>query len=128
MPATKPIDELRAEAAKLIINRLDKSTISQAARDLGVSRQALYDIRRKAYCPSLALIQRACEVWGLEFSVRGLQIGKTTLRAKKKSSVLQTQPSLFDALGVLQNQHLQVIRTKRMRRALEVVLRVTLSA
>ena len=128
MPATKPIEELRAEAAKLFIDHLAKSNISKAAEGLGVSGQALYDIRRKKYCPSLALIQRACDLWGLEFSFRGLKISKATLRPNKKSSRLPEQMELFDALKTLQNQTLQVVRAKRTGRAFDVVLRVSLSA
>lgn len=128
MPATRPIEELRAKAAELISSRLATTTISQAAKELGVSRQALYDIQRGKYCPSLALIQRACEVWDLDFNVRGLRIDKKTLRTKKKPSVLLTHPTLFDALGMLEHKRLVVVRTNRIGKAIEIVLRLTLSA
>ena len=128
MPATRPIEELRAKAAELISSRLATTTISQAARDLQVSRQALYDIRRRKYCPSLALIHRACEVWDLEFNVRGLRIDKKTLRVKKKPSVLLPQPTLFDALEMLEHKRLDVVRAKRTGKTIELVLRLTLSA
>ena len=128
MPATRPIKELRIEAAALILARLRTTTISKAAQDLGVSRQTLYDIRREKYCPSLALIQRACEKWGLEFTIRGLRITKKTLRAKSRTSVPVAQPTLFEALEMLEKQRLEVVRTKRVGKAVELVLRLTLSA
>lgn len=128
MPATKPIHELRTEAAALIVERLRATTISQAAKDLGVSRQALYGIRRGDYCPSLALIQRACEAWKLEFTFRGVRIGKTTLQAGKKANSPAEQLTLFDAVEMLKNQQLEVIDTKRVEGAVELVLRVRLSA
>lgn len=128
MPATRPIDQLRKEAAALIGAHLKTTTISKAAKELRVSRQALYDIQKEIYCPSLALIQRACEVWNLEFNFRGLRIGKTTLRAKSKPGVPLRQPNLFDALGMLENQQLEVVKTKRTGKAFELVMRLTLSA
>jgi DNA-binding XRE family transcriptional regulator len=103
--------------------------VSDAATQLGVSRQAIYDIRGGKYCPSLPLIQRACDVWGIQFSFRGLPVGKVTLRSKKKPATqLPPQPSLFDALARLENQQLEVVKAKRVGSAVELVLRLTISA
>lgn len=128
MPATRPIDELRREAAALIIARIKKTTVAKTASELRISRQALYDIQKGKYCPSLALIQRACEIWGLEFNFRGLTVGKKTLRGKPQPMNQTTQTSLvFEALELLEKQQLEVVRAKRVGTAVELVLRVTLT-
>lgn len=129
VPATRPIDELRREAAALIIARIKGTTVATAASELGVSRQALYDIQNNKYCPSLALIQRACEIWKLEFNFRGLTVGKKTLQRKARPSNQPTQTSLvFEALELLEKQQLEVVRAKRVGKAVELVFRFTLTA
>src|ERR1700720_2898990 len=115
MPATRPIDELRREAAALIIARIKKTTVAKAASELEVSRQALYDIQEGKYCPSLALIYRACEVWGLEFNFRGLAVNK---RGLKRRPVPRSQPSqtslVFEALELVAEQQLDGARARRV--------------
>ena len=129
MPATRPIDELRREAAALIVARIKKTTVAKAASELRVSRQALYDIQNGDYCPSLALIQRACEVWGLEFKFRGLTVGKKTLQRRPQPNNQSTQTSLvFEALELLEKQKLEVVRAKRVGTTVELVFRFKLTA
>ena len=65
VPATRPVGDLRKQATALIIEKLKGISISQAARDLEVSRQAIYDFKAGTYCPSLTVIQRACSKWEL---------------------------------------------------------------
>ena len=129
MPATRPIDELRRQAAALIAARIKETSVTKAASELGVSRQALYDIGKGKYCPSLALIQRACEIWGLEFNFRGLSVGKETLQRKPGPSDHATQTSLvFEAFELLEKQQFEVVRAKRVGKAVELVFRCTLIA
>jgi DNA-binding XRE family transcriptional regulator len=129
MRARRPIDELRREAAALIVERIKKTTVAKAASQLGISRQALYDIQNDKYCPSLALIQRACEVWGLEFKFRGLTVGKRTLQRKPQPNNQALQTShVFEALELLEKQQLEAVRAKRVGKAVELVFRFTLTA
>ena len=127
MPATKPIEELRAQAATLIIDRVSETSVSRVASDLRISRQAVYDIRKGKYCPSLAVIQRACEEWNSEFNIRGLRIDQHTLPGKKKPKVEPLQTRLFEALEMLENRRFEV-RTRRTGKAMELVFRLKLSA
>ena len=122
------MDELRKQAASLIVKRLDAMTVSEAARQLGVSRQAIYDIKKGEYCPSLALVQRACQVWGLEFKFRGLQVGTKTLPMKTEVKHAPKQLDLLGSLTLLQRRQCEVVKAKRMGRAFELVLRVQLPA
>ena len=127
MPATRPIEELRAQAAKLIIERVSKTSVSKVASDLRISRQAVYDIRKGKYCPSLAVIQRACAERNEEFNIRGLRIDQHTLPGKKKPTVQPQQTRLFEALGILENRRFEV-KTRRTDKAMELVFRLKLSA
>jgi DNA-binding XRE family transcriptional regulator len=129
MPATRPIDELRRQAAALILSRLEKTSVMEAAAELNVSRQALYDIKKKKYCPSLALIERACEAWGLEFTFRGLRVGKKTLRSGKMPLRGQAKTQLsFEALQFLGKEQLEAIKTKKIGGTIEISLRFRLGA
>ena len=56
------MDELRKQAADLIMERLKTASVAEIASDLGISRQAVYDIKKGKYCPSLSLVQKACEI------------------------------------------------------------------
>jgi DNA-binding XRE family transcriptional regulator len=124
------MNELRRQAARLIVAHLDKITVAQAAADLKISRQAVYDIKKGKYCPSLSLVQRACEVWGLKFEFRGILIDNTSLKGKTETPPqrLEAQGDLLDALGHLDSRNFEVIATKPMGSALEITLRLTLSA
>jgi DNA-binding XRE family transcriptional regulator len=128
MPATRPIDDLRQYAAELIISHAKELSFGKAAKDLKVSRQALYDIESGEYCPSLALIQRACEAWNLNFRYRGLTVGKGTIRARRKAPPKATQLDLFKVLEELEKQHFQVVRAKHSRGSLELTLRFEMTA
>jgi DNA-binding XRE family transcriptional regulator len=130
LPASRPMDELRRQAALLIVAHLDKITVAQAASDLKTSRQAVYDIKKGKYCPSLSLVQRACEVWGLKFEFRGILIDNTTLKAKTDTppAILDAQGDLLEALGHLDSHNFEVIATKPMGNALDITVRLTIPA
>lgn len=130
MPASRPMDELRRQAAALIIDRLKKTKVADVAADLKISRQAVYDIKKGRYCPSLSLVQKACEVWKVRFSFRGILIDSASFKksADRPSAPLATQGDLLESLVHLDNRCFEVIDTKPMGRALEITLRLTLPA
>jgi len=130
MPASRPMDELRKQAADLIIDRLNTKKVADVASDLGISRQAVYDIKKGKYCPSLSLVQKACEVWQVPFVYRGILIASTSFRAKADGPPppVATQRDLFESLGQLDKRSFEVIDTKPMGHALEITLRLTLPA
>lgn len=130
--ATKPQDDLRRKAAGLIRSRLETLPVAQAAIDLAVSRQAIYDIKNDKYCPSLALVQRACEVWKLKFDFRGILIESESF-AKKKSEAdrapgAQLNLELVEAIRHIDQSNFEVVRAKPMGRAVEITLRLTIPA
>jgi DNA-binding XRE family transcriptional regulator len=122
------MDELRRQAGDLIIDRLKTTNVADIASELGISRQAVYDIKKGKYCPSLSLVQKACEVWKVPFAYRGILIDSTSFRQKTDgpSPGAPTQASLLEALGELDNRSFEVIHTKPMGHALEITLRLTL--
>jgi len=124
MPPTKPLDELKAQAVALISEQVSQSSVTKVASDLDVSRQAVYGFIKGEYCPSLAVIQRACEAWNKEFHVRGLAVNQHTLPGKAKPTVLPHQMNLFDAL----KQGRFKVKTRRSGNSMELVLRFKLSA
>src|SRR5579859_2046007 len=130
MPASRPMDELRKKAADLIIDRLKTTKVADVAADLRISRQAVYDIKKGKYCPCLSLVQKACEVWKVEFRFSGVLIDSTSFGAHvdAPSQPVATQGNLFEALGQLDNRSFEVIHTKPMGRAIEITLRLTLPA
>jgi DNA-binding XRE family transcriptional regulator len=122
------MDELRQRAARLIVAHLDKITVAQAASDLKISRQAVYDIKNGEYCPCLSLVQRACEVWGLKFEFRGILIDNTALKRRIDTPAPVAQGNLFEAFVHLDNSNFEVIKAKPVGNALEITLRLTLPA
>jgi DNA-binding XRE family transcriptional regulator len=130
MPASRPMNELRKQAADLIIERLKKAKVADVASKLGISRQAVYDIKKGKYCPSLSLVQKACEVWKVPFTYRGILIDSTSFKPKTEgpTPAAPKQESFFEVLGQLDNRSFEVIHTKPMGRALEITLRLTLPA
>lgn len=134
MAATRPVGELRERAKKVILERLEKVTVTQASRELGVSRQAIYGFKTGKYCPSLALIERACKVWGLEFGIQGLNqeiiVSKESF-VKHPISVVRepAQQLTMDHLWKqLENRPMTVVRTEKKDGALELTLRVPIPA
>ena len=129
MPAKKPIDALRDEARKLLVERLEKITVTQAAAELAVSRQAIYDVRNGKSCPSLALIQKACEVWNIEFNFRGINVSTKTLKPKGRGVVRRPeQLTLIDTWNQLENHQFIVVSATRKGQAVELTLRLELTA
>ncbi len=121
------MDELRKQAASLILDRLEKTNVASIASDLGISRQAVYDIKKGKYSPSLSLVQKACEVWKVTFSFRGILVDGTSFRTPVgPEPVVATQGDLLAPLSQLDSHSFEVINTKPMGRALEITLRLTL--
>lgn len=132
MGASRPMDELRQEAAGLIRERLETLSVTEAADALGVSRQTIYDIKNDKYCPSLSLVQRACEAWEIKFEFRGVTVGKDAFRKRKTKSSApsdeQLRFALVEAIRQVDHNSLEVIKAKPMGRSVEIVIRLTIPA
>ena len=129
--ATRPVGELREMASAIISEKLKVISVAQAARDLHVSKQAIYGFRSGKFCPSLAVVQRACSAWRLEFTVNGLKVSEGTFRREGEGRPLPDagrQLNLFDLWGQLQDQRMTVVRARRIDGAVEMTLRISITA
>jgi hypothetical protein len=118
-------------ASAIIIEKLKVISVAQAARDLHVSKQAIYGFKTGKFCPSLAVVERACSAWQLEFTVNGLKVSENTF--KRDGEVRELPPAgsqlnLFDVWGQLQDQRMTVVRARRIDGAVEMTLRIAISA
>jgi len=122
------MNELRRQAANLIIDRLKTASVAKVASELRVSRQAIYDIQKGKYCPSLSLVQRACEEWKVKFTFSGITIGSESFEAKTRDAASAIQTDLFESLEQVDNRNFEIVQAtpKPMDRALEITLRLTL--
>jgi hypothetical protein len=134
MSATRPVGELREIAKKAILDKLGTMSVTQASRDLAVSRQAIYGFRKGDYCPSLALIERACKTWGMEFNI---DQGAVKLTVNKDSftdhpiklvSSQAQQLSLDHLWKQLENRPMTVVRAAKTKGTLEMILRISIPA
>jgi DNA-binding XRE family transcriptional regulator len=126
MPASTPMAALRQQAADLIIERLKNASVAKVAGDLKISRQAVYDINKRKYCPSLSLVQKACEVWQVPFTYGSIHIDASSFPKKMDLPPQTTQMTIFELLGHLDTRDFEVIQTKPMGRTLEITLRLTI--
>ncbi len=138
--ASKPIKELRRKAADLIIDRIKRPTsgqkritITEAATVLEISRQAVYDILNRRYCPSLALVHRACEQWGLQFDFRGMLIEKAVFAAEHKGELpapvnSQLPLELVEVIQKIDYRSFEVLEAKPIGREVIITIRLTVPA
>jgi DNA-binding XRE family transcriptional regulator len=128
--ATRPVGELREQASALIIQKLKTISAAQAARDLGVTRQAVYGFKSGEFCPSLAVIQRACKAWELQFNVNGMTISAESFKtgSKPTPAPVSAQLTFFDLWTQLQDQKMTVVRARRIDGAVEMTLRISMPA
>jgi DNA-binding XRE family transcriptional regulator len=121
------MNELRTQAAALIINKLKEKTVAIVASDLGISRQAVYDIKKGKYSPSLSLVHKACEVWKVPFTYQGIVIDAASFKPKanRQPRPMETQGDLFDHLAKLDTSRFEVIQAKPAGRALDITIRLS---
>ncbi len=126
MPASRPMDELRKQAADLIVDRLKTESVAAVALKLQISRQAVYDIKKGKYCPSLTLVGRACAAWKVTFTYEGVRIDSGSFPEKVELLAPATQMTLVDLLRQLDSRDFEVVQAKPNGRALEITLRLTI--
>jgi len=130
MSATRPVGELREQASALIAEKLKSISVTHAAHDLKVSRQAIYGFKNGSFCPSMAVIQRACKAWGMEFSINGMKVSGESFKAEssRRSTSSTEQLTFFDLWTQLQDQRMTVVRARRIDGAVEMTLRIAVPA
>jgi transcriptional regulator with XRE-family HTH domain len=121
MPTFNSAD-FRREVAESFRAALKRKGITktQAADDLGISRQAFYKYLSAQTAPKGPVLQRACQIWGITLNYRGLVIAETSFpKARIKKESTPVQQLLFDALKSLSDENLEI---KILRRRAKSVL------
>lgn len=110
----------RAEIARVLSRVIgeERGAQAQAARQLGISRQALNLYLARKATPSSAILGRACALWPpLSFSVDQdhitITMDSSSFKAPHPQSLPPTQLLLFDAISEVDNQQLEVKVLKR---------------
>jgi DNA-binding XRE family transcriptional regulator len=118
------MNDLRRQAAEFIVQRLKTASVAQVADKLGVSRQAIYDIKNGKYCPSMTLIQKACQVWDARFEFGPIQLDRTSFPSgTPQEAPIGPQQMLLD-LSQLRGSDFEIVAAKPVNRALEITLRL----
>jgi hypothetical protein len=78
----------------------------------------------------LAVIQRACKAWGLEFSINGMKVSGESFKpeSSRRSAPATEQLTFFDLWTQLQDQRMTVVRARRIDGAVEMTLRIAVPA
>lgn len=81
----------------------------------------------------MAVIQRACEAWNLEFTVHGMKVSASSFKSGgpetgPREQRVPFQPTLFDLWSELENRRMTVIRAERVNGAVEMTLRISIPA
>lgn len=107
-----------------------KATRSQAAKELGVSRAALYNYIRKTDVPGMDVLDRFNEKWGLEFTYGAMKLDTEFFRAQRearpaKDAQTTAHQYILPFIEGLREQDIEVLQvTARKPSAVEVRFRI----
>lgn len=126
-PGTSQSEQLlRGEIAKALSKAIGdkRGAMSEAANQLGITKQALSLYMRQKATPGAEVLRRICKHWNLHLNVKGALIDAESLPEQVQSSEPE-QLSLFAALTLVQDQKLEVTILERHDRAID--LKVTIN-
>jgi transcriptional regulator with XRE-family HTH domain len=105
-------------------------TLLQAARDLGVSRQALHAYLRGGATPRGEVLRRACKLWGLTLNYKGLAFGSGSFGSRRRAHTraVQLELPLRDALENLGTDDLDVKLLRADAGSIELQVRIKLAS
>jgi hypothetical protein len=111
-PGISRSEELfRVEIARVLKSVIgeERGAQARAARQLGISRQALSLYLARKATPGSAILGRACALWPpLSFSVGQITMDSSSFKAPKPESLPPTQLLLFDAISEIDSRQLEV--------------------
>jgi transcriptional regulator with XRE-family HTH domain len=83
-------------------------TNAQAAEMLGVKRQTMWLYLNEKATPGGNVIGKACQLWGISMSRKGVEFSAGAFRPKRKTSAPRPRHmGLFDALKMLREAELE---------------------
>ena len=101
----------RAEIAGVLSRTIgtQRGAQARAAKQLGISRQAMSLYLGEKATPSSAILGRACAIWPqLSFNVEGIALDSSNFKTLQPQSASAIQMLLFDAISEVENQQLDV--------------------
>jgi transcriptional regulator with XRE-family HTH domain len=102
-------------------------TQSEAARQIGVSRQAFNQYISRKATPQAATLARACKKWGLTLEAEGMKLGAGSfgpVQANTDASQQLQLTGLFDEPQICLNENLIVRVEKSASALLQVTIRM----
>jgi len=117
----------RTEVARRFRSAMQKRGLNQteAARELGVTKQALSQYLREKTTPQGEILARACAHWGITLRYRDAQFTHGAFgsaEAPAASDMLQLD--LFSEPQVFENQHLVLTLARSRKSTLQVTIRM----
>jgi transcriptional regulator with XRE-family HTH domain len=108
-----------------------KVTVSDAAKGLGISRQALYNYLNEISTPRVRVLARAMELWGLELRIGQQVFSSESLHSGPAGPVEVPKPpvqlDLWKQLDAIKHEDLQ-IGVKRIGKTLRVSVSIAIPA
>ncbi len=101
----------RAEIARVLSLAIgtERGAQARAAKQLGISRQAMSLYLGRKATPGSAILGRACAMWPtLSFVVDEIKMDSSSFTVPGPQHTPKTQMSLFDAISEVDNQQLDV--------------------
>lgn len=103
---------LRAELARALSSVIGggRGAQSRAAKQLGISRQALSLYLLQKATPGSEILRRAFAIWNLSLDLRGTKFDSASFASSENSdkAAIPEQLSMFEALSTVDNQQLDV--------------------
>jgi transcriptional regulator with XRE-family HTH domain len=99
-------DAIKAEFERILGER--KLSRGEAARKLGVTRQAFYNYMIGKSIPRQKTLARAIELWKFKLDVNGLIVDSASLPPKAEETEPAQQLLLFEGLDAIKQRDLKV--------------------
>jgi predicted transcriptional regulator len=103
---------LRLELARALSSVIgtERGAQSHAAQVLGISRAALSLYLLQKATPGSEILRRILTTWNLTLDILGIKVDASSFTVAKPSTdaVVSEQPSLFNAISVIENRQLEV--------------------
>ncbi len=117
----------RAEIASVLKQVIGekRGAKARAARELGISKQALSLYMARKATPSSAVLGRACARWpSLTFNVEQIKMDSSSFRAPGPRSLEATQLLLFDAISEMGDGQLEVRVLKKKVSSIDLMVSI----
>ena len=127
------LESFKKEVSRRFAEAIRERGLSRAsaARDLGVSRQMLQRYLAGRSVPNSATLSRACQVWDIVLTHRGIRFGAAAFRGPsnaKASAIESKQLSLFDAISRLGHEDLEIELLRKEPGYLDLRVRLKFSS